>query len=70
MKFDAQIKDEGDFQTLCLESPKAIEVYNSLPKDQQDLFIDEDVKKLDFENESILHIQSFLISHDLSWVSF
>ena len=64
---DVYIKDEGDFLTVCFQTPKAIETLTRQPKEIQDrLYGSDDYKKLDIDLGQEKQILLFAISHDLS----
>jgi hypothetical protein len=74
-KKDVFIKDEGDFVTVIFESELSQKALDKQPQGVKDQFHTgtglngEKVSKLDISKESLLNIQAWLVSHNLSWDS-
>ena len=74
-KKDVFIKDEGDFVTVIFESELSQKALDKQPQGVKDQFHTgtglngEKIVKLDILKESLLNIQAFLVSHNLSWDS-
>lgn len=72
-KKDVFIKDEGDFITVIFESEAAHKALDQQPDEVKKHVttgkgIDgSKVSKLDIMLESLIHIQAWLVSHNLSW---
>ena len=67
---DIYIKDEGDFLTICFQTPEAIKALRDQPIEVlEHLYGSDGYKKLDIDSSQVNMIVGFAISYNLSFDS-